>query len=297
MKRFQRLVMLLTVCCLAASTAAGAQAGSQSASRTQATLDDIQATMGSIPGFFKMFPSDGLPGAWVAFKSFQLGNTELAGKYKELIGLAVASQIPCHYCVYFHTEAAKLGGASDVEISEAVAEASLTRFWSTVLNGGNQDTGEFEAELDRALQHMASAPAQLPLDSKVSTAAEAYKEIEMVFGSVPTFFKGVPESLLPGAWMEMKQIEMNPGTAIPNKYKSLISLAVASQIPCAYCVYADREFAELEGATEGEIEDAIGMAAMTRHWSTFLNGMAVDEKTFKKEVDAVVKHFTAKAEK
>ena len=57
--------------------------------------------------------------------------TALPGKYKELTALAVAAQIPCEYCIYAHTEFAKLNGATEAEISEAVAMGALTRKWST----------------------------------------------------------------------------------------------------------------------------------------------------------------------
>ena len=47
-------------------------------------------------------------------KTLQLNpNTALPGRTKELIGLAVAAQIPCHYCIVAHTEFAKLNGASE----------------------------------------------------------------------------------------------------------------------------------------------------------------------------------------
>jgi AhpD family alkylhydroperoxidase len=61
----------------------------------------------------------------------------LDGKTKQLIGLAVAAQIPCSYCVYAHTKAAKAAGATDAEIKEAIATAALVRFNSTMLNGSD----------------------------------------------------------------------------------------------------------------------------------------------------------------
>ena len=75
--------------------------------------------------------------------------TPLDGKSKELIGLAVASQIPCTYCIAFHTEAAKLNGATDQEIREAVAMAAITRHWSTILNGSLTDEAQFRKEVDQ----------------------------------------------------------------------------------------------------------------------------------------------------
>ena len=75
----------------------------------QAAYRDIEQTLGSVPTFFKLFPEVGIAGAWAEFKAVQLNPaTKLDGKTKELIGLAVAAQIPCHYCVYFHTAAGPL---------------------------------------------------------------------------------------------------------------------------------------------------------------------------------------------
>ena len=61
----------------------------------------------------------------------------LDGKTKQLIGLAVAAQIPCAYCVFVHTKAAKAAGATDAQIKEAIATAALVRFNSTMLNGSD----------------------------------------------------------------------------------------------------------------------------------------------------------------
>ncbi len=119
----------------------------------QATYRDIEQTLGSVPGFFKQFPESGIAGAWAEFKSVQLNpNTKLDGKTKELIGLAVSAQIPCQYCIYFHTAAAKANGATDEEIREAVAMAAIARHWSTVLNGMQVDLVSFKRETDAVLR-------------------------------------------------------------------------------------------------------------------------------------------------
>jgi AhpD family alkylhydroperoxidase len=118
-----------------------------------ATYRDIEATLGSVPTFFKLFPEEGIAGAWSEFKTVQLNpKTALSGKEKELIGLAVAAQIPCTYCIYFHTAAAKANGATDAEIREAVAMAAISRHWSTVLNGMQVDLAGFQRETDTVLR-------------------------------------------------------------------------------------------------------------------------------------------------
>jgi AhpD family alkylhydroperoxidase len=119
----------------------------------KATYQDIERTLGSVPSFFKQIPEAGLAGAWSEFKSVQLNpSTALNGKVKELIGLAVSAQIPCQYCIYFHTAAAKANGATEQEIKEAVAMAAIVRHWSTVLNGMQVDPTVFKSETDAALQ-------------------------------------------------------------------------------------------------------------------------------------------------
>jgi AhpD family alkylhydroperoxidase len=120
--------------------------------QSQAIYRDIEQTLGSVPSFFKQLPDTAIAGAWAEMKAFQLNpKTQLSGKTKELIGLAVAAQIPCQYCIYFHTAAAKANGASDEEIREAVAMAAVVRHWSTVLNGMQVDLGGFKRETDTVL--------------------------------------------------------------------------------------------------------------------------------------------------
>jgi AhpD family alkylhydroperoxidase len=130
-------------------------AGAQDSS-AQATYRDIEQTLGAVPGFFKQFPEAGIAGAWAEFKSVQLNaKTKLDAKTKELIGLAVSAQIPCQYCIYFHTAAAKANGATDEEVREAVAMAAIARHWSTVLNGMQIDLASFKHDTDTVLQKAA----------------------------------------------------------------------------------------------------------------------------------------------
>lgn len=145
---------------IATALACGAAAAQDSRKAAEDTLRDIQATLGVVPGFFRAFPEAGLPGAWAEFKQVQVAeNTKLNPKVKQLIGLAVSAQVPCTYCVYFHTEVAKAYGATQDEIKEAVALAAISRHWSTVLNGMQIDMATFKREIDTSMRMAADKSA------------------------------------------------------------------------------------------------------------------------------------------
>ncbi len=146
------IVTLASAIALGSVTGVAKLASAQDAN-AQAAYRDIEQTLGTVPTFFKLFPEVAIAGAWSEFKTLQLNpNTKLSGKTKELIGLAIAAQMPCQYCVYFHTAAAKANGATDEEIREAVAMAAVVRHWSTVLNGMQVDLAGFKQETDTVLR-------------------------------------------------------------------------------------------------------------------------------------------------
>ncbi|MDQ3017534.1 MAG: carboxymuconolactone decarboxylase family protein [Bacteroidota bacterium] len=105
---------------------------------------------------FEVFPKYALAGAWENFKQMSSSNSKIPPKYRELLQLAVAAQIPCQYCIYFHTSAAKAFGATDEEIQEAVAQGAQTRHWSMILQGNQISFEEFKKEFDTAMKYMAT---------------------------------------------------------------------------------------------------------------------------------------------
>lgn len=131
---------------------------------------------------------------------------------------------------------------------------------------------------------LAISLAAMPLPADADDYDATVKDIQKTMGTVPAFISQFPRAGLPGAWAELKAIELSDKTALPPKTKALISLAVAAQIPCSYCIWADTESAKQAGASPEEIQEAVAMAALTRHWSTIFNGMQVDFETFKKDL-------------
>lgn len=109
--------------------------------------NEIKETLGLVPSFFDRIPDEYLDFEWEIFKRLELGETLIPNKYKELMGVALHSETKCHYCTLFHTEAAKLFGATDEEIQEAVHYAKASLGWSAYLNGVRQDFDQFAEEL------------------------------------------------------------------------------------------------------------------------------------------------------
>jgi AhpD family alkylhydroperoxidase len=125
-----------------------------------------------------------------------------------------------------------------------------------------------------------TGPAAAQDDASRTTALE---DIEETLGFVPTFLQQMPAAGFAGAWQQLKDLEFSEDTALDAKTKALVGLAVVSQIPCHYCIWADTESARAAGATEEEIREAVAIAATERYWSTMLNGLQVDFETFKQE--------------
>ena len=127
----------------------------------------------------------------------------------------------------------------------------------------------------------------LAQESSSDSWNKAQEEMKAMFGSVPVMFTKLPMHVRASAWEWFKAIS-NPEASIPPKYGELIGLAVASQIPCNYCIYAHTSMAKMLGATDEEIQEAVVKAAEVRHWSTVLNGNQVSFESFKSNWDEIL---------
>jgi AhpD family alkylhydroperoxidase len=127
--------------------------------------------------------------------------------------------------------------------------------------------------------------------SVVGDRREADRDIEEVFGLVPEFFQRVPDYLLPTEWASFKSLRLPDQTAIPNKYKEMIGLAVSGATRCRYCAYFHAEAARLFGATEEEITETALIVKNTMGWSTYLNTLQFDYDAFTAEFDQIAAHI------
>lgn len=121
---------------------------------TNDVLIEIEDTFGLVPTWIRQVPEAGLGALWSMMRDFYIAETQIPNKYKELIGLAVAGATRCRYCALFHTEAARVYGATDAEIAEASLMGGVTMLASTFVNAEQTDFEEFRRETLDIVKHV-----------------------------------------------------------------------------------------------------------------------------------------------
>jgi len=114
----------------------------------------MREVFGEVPGFFELLPDSSLELEWELFKRVQFDPGPIPNKYRELIGIAVAAARGCPYCSFFHTEAARLNGATEDEIEDAVHFAKSVAGWSTYIHGMQIPLDEFKAGVRRMCDYV-----------------------------------------------------------------------------------------------------------------------------------------------
>lgn len=114
---------------------------------------DIEQTLGLVPTMFKSLPDSSLHEEWELFKRVQIDEGPIPNKYRELIGLGIAAVTKCRYCAFYHTEVAKLYGATQDEIEDAIHFAKSSAGWSAYVNGAQIDFEKFKEEILQVCEH------------------------------------------------------------------------------------------------------------------------------------------------
>src|SRR5215211_3669794 len=109
------------------------------ATKRSEVFKEVQEAFGLVPEWLQAMPEAAIGGFWGLHRDFYLAETKIPNKYKELIGIGVSGATRCKYCALFHTEAARLFGATDEEIAEASMMAGVTMCASTFLNSQQID--------------------------------------------------------------------------------------------------------------------------------------------------------------
>ncbi len=120
---------------------------------------EVEGMFGLVPSFIKAVPDSSLEMEWQLIKRVQFEEGPIPNKYRELIGVAISTVTKCQYCAFFHTEAAKLNGATKEEIEDAVRYAKSSAGWSAWLNGLQFDLGQFRSEVLQVCDHVRAVQA------------------------------------------------------------------------------------------------------------------------------------------
>jgi AhpD family alkylhydroperoxidase len=120
---------------------------------------DIETKLGIVPEFFKTLPDESLQLEWDLMQRVQMDPGAVPNKYRELIGIGIAATSRCRYCIVFHTEMAKLFGATEAEIEDAVHYAKSSAGWSAYLNGMQTDHDQFTRDVKQVVRFVAAKMA------------------------------------------------------------------------------------------------------------------------------------------
>lgn len=121
--------------------------------------EEMEQALGTVPSFMDALAEPAADHSWGILRDLEFSETELSQREKELVGLGSAVAMQCRYCVHFHTEAAKLEGVSETELTEAVNLAANTRYFSSILHGSQADYDDFVEETAGIVDHIRSQEA------------------------------------------------------------------------------------------------------------------------------------------
>ena len=120
---------------------------------------------------------------------------------------------------------------------------------------------------------------------------DTLKEIETSMGIVPDFMKVLAEDVLIQEWPLMKKYVLGV-SKIPAKYRELIGLSIAANERCPYCTLFHTGVAQLNGATEDELQEIYFLASYTGRWSTMLFAQQYDLDKFAAEAAKIGAHLS-----
>jgi AhpD family alkylhydroperoxidase len=118
------------------------------------TETELEQYLGQVPSFIEALADPAADHSWGIMRDLELEETELSGREKALVGVGAAAAIQCPYCIHFHREEAKLEGASETELKEAINVASTVRYFSTVLHGAEIEMDDFVEETAEIVEHV-----------------------------------------------------------------------------------------------------------------------------------------------
>lgn len=251
--------------------------------KRQEVLNEMEEMLGVVPSFFGSVTDESLMLEWELFKRMEFGEGAIPAKYRELIGLAVASATGRRQSIMFHNELAKLRGATDEEIEDAVHFAMSSTGMAVYIEGMQID---FETHRNEVLKSVKSREGKPVKEWQIDMSApreQIYSQIEGALGVVPTPFKKMSDAVLAVEWQLNQLLWFSEGP-VPIKYRQLIGVGVGAALRSRNSIFLHTELAKQFGANDAEVEEAVYFAKLTASWSTYIAARQADFGTFRDEI-------------
>jgi len=114
---------------------------------------DIEREIGVVPSWLKRVPEGTAELEWKLLKKVEIEPGPVPNKYRQLIGVAVSAVTRCRYCTFYHTEMARVAGATDDEIEDALHFTKSSLGWSAYINGLQLGFNRFRDEVLEMTAH------------------------------------------------------------------------------------------------------------------------------------------------
>ncbi|WP_035479371.1 carboxymuconolactone decarboxylase family protein [Gelidibacter mesophilus] len=188
--------------------------------------------------------------AWRTFSRTVFQEGALDEKSKQLIAVAVAHVTQCPYCIRAHTPQAMRKGATKEEIMEAIWVAAAGRA-SGAYTHASIAVDAMEGNAEAGLY-------------PTSTPEMARKKADLALKQVE-------------AWRPFSNAVFTAG-ALDEKTKQLIALAISHVTQCANCIKGHTKTAQLKGASNEQMMEAIWVAAEMRAGAAYAHASIAMEE-------------------
>jgi len=122
----------------------------------EAVEREMTEVAGVVLSVLDRVPDELIDAEWQLLRRSLFEQTLLPGRYKALIGVAVAAALRCPYATRLHTGLAQVHGASEAELAEVVQYCGLVSGWSALLHGLATDPAAFGGEVTQVVGHLTS---------------------------------------------------------------------------------------------------------------------------------------------
>lgn len=112
---------------------------------------------------------------------------------------------------------------------------------------------------------------------------ELHREIESVFGEVPSWLKAMPSGAAHAFWSAFRDVYLVETGPLSRRQKALIAFATAAAMRDERATTFHREVAKLLGATDAELAEASAAAGLVAFAATTMIGQQLDTARIREE--------------